>query len=364
MEESHPRYYDEDPETVLGEAGLEKLAQLSDFSYSFEKIIKILVDRVEGLNEKMDRLAAHTHTSIKEVHDKIDTLAHNIQGFDSNAEQLEQEQKDLEVYREQLMKKTKEIKLKSAAKMKHVAARASQRLKKRRSADNKHEAKRLQGETAPNPQKQDAVESKREKEEQDKGESASPVKEIQRRVEEVDAKKTNSEKSLSDNHHSDHLKIDEQPHNPGADNIGGSSKIDSVAGLNAPKLRESEENTDEESEELPSSLYRSDGQPRNPEAMKRWKWARHQIKFKLMMKRLKMTDVKVKMSDSLSHRLEKTEEVLDNLVFRLGGIMEGSRESAGIRDELRVLNRRYEGVREQVKTSILKFNILIIKKNR
>ena len=31
-----------DPETVLGEAGVEKLAQLSDFSYSFEKIIKIL----------------------------------------------------------------------------------------------------------------------------------------------------------------------------------------------------------------------------------------------------------------------------------------------------------------------------------
>ena len=31
-----------DPETVLGEAGVEKLSQLSDFSYSFEKIIKIL----------------------------------------------------------------------------------------------------------------------------------------------------------------------------------------------------------------------------------------------------------------------------------------------------------------------------------
>ena len=59
---------------------------------------------------------------------KIDTLAHNIQGFDSNAEQLEQEQKDLQAYREKLMKKTKEINLMMAAKMKHVAACAGNKM--------------------------------------------------------------------------------------------------------------------------------------------------------------------------------------------------------------------------------------------
>ena len=97
----------------------------------------------------------------------------------------------------------------------------------------------------------------------------------------------------------------------------------------------------------PEFGYRSDGEPRNPEAMRRWHWALHQIKFRLFMNRLDLKGVKVQMRQSIAKRLEAAEQQLDNLVFRLG-TKGGADGDTGLKDELRVLNKRYENVRSQV----------------
>ena len=88
------------------------------------------MDRVEGLNGKLDRLAEHCYHEIKETNRKVDTLAHNIQGFDDNSEKLAVEKDAMEEYRAKVMHKQKEINIMLAAKMKHVAARKVKAMEK------------------------------------------------------------------------------------------------------------------------------------------------------------------------------------------------------------------------------------------
>ena len=72
--------------SVLGEEGQHNLEQVSDFSFSFEHLVKILVSRLEAVNDRVDALEKKFDQKTADLLQEIGTLTHNIQGFSDNSE--------------------------------------------------------------------------------------------------------------------------------------------------------------------------------------------------------------------------------------------------------------------------------------
>ncbi|KAJ1450869.1 hypothetical protein M885DRAFT_34077 [Pelagophyceae sp. CCMP2097] len=192
--------------TCLDEDVGAHLDQVADFSYSFEHLVKILVARLDGVNERVDALEARHSTETSELHLKIETLTHNIQGFTSNAERQDAEMEEMATYRAKLVAQEEERQKQAVAQ--RVAAELA-------------EAEGL----------------------------AAPVEEVA---------------------------VDQS-----------------------------------------SRVLRHDGTPRNADAMRRWRWAVAQLRFRSMMRHMDLKGAKVKAANSMGHRLEALETGLDDVLYKM-----------------------------------------------
>ena len=251
--------------SILGDQGEEYLGQLSEFSYAFEKIIKILVDHVENVNERVDAVEGTTEKRIAALESAVANLAHNIQGFDNNAERLEDEARKRDEYREQIKKA-------------NAAAAAVSR-------------------------------------------SSS---------EQVPASEAVSRASKT---------ADERPA------AGGSAATDGI----------------------PQPGMRPDGTKRNETAMRRWRWAAQQMRMKRMMGRLNMTGVKVTADKSVGARLQKLEEMMDDMAYRYEMAAKSTGEDPGLgkalKEQVRLMQKTLDKLKsqlgeceERVATSALKWD--------
>ena len=100
----------------------------------------------------------------------------------------------------------------------------------------------------------------------------------------------------------------------------------------------------------PEFGYRDDGTPRNPGAMRRWRWAMRKLKMRRVFARIPMGAAKADPNDSLGARLKKAEGALDDLLYRLGGVeaANGGPGDQALKDEMRRLGQRQDETRELV----------------